>query len=239
MAIGASLLFNIWLPINFNSPYKALDIQDFWRRWHMTLSRYLRDYVYIPLGGNRGSNLHTWFNLMATFVLGGLWHGASWMFVAWGFLHGAALVVHRAWGRLGLRLPKAVAWLVTFVFVNVTWVFFRAKTWDDARRVLRGMADVPSLRHLPVQAIPTERLAWGGPLSDDLLRWLPHGVAANALPFAAIAVAFVILSRRNSCELIIGRTPGTAQLAGALLLFLVAMYAALVSVSTVFLYFNF
>ncbi|WP_313305730.1 MBOAT family O-acyltransferase, partial [Stutzerimonas balearica] len=92
MAIGAALLFNIRLPINFNSPYKALTIQDFWRRWHITLSRFLRDYLYIPLGGNRGGQWRTCINLMITFILGGLWHGAGWMFVCWGALHGAALV---------------------------------------------------------------------------------------------------------------------------------------------------
>ncbi|MDO8754395.1 MAG: MBOAT family O-acyltransferase, partial [Anaerolineales bacterium] len=96
MAIGAALLFNIWLPINFNSPYKALDIRDFWRRWHITLSRYLRDYLYIPLGGNRGNIERVQLNIMATFILGGLWHGASWMFVIWGALHGSALILHRA-----------------------------------------------------------------------------------------------------------------------------------------------
>jgi len=126
MAIGAALMFNIWLPINFNSPYKALDIQDFWRRWHITLSRYLRDYLYIPLGGNRSSAERIHLNIMATFVLGGLWHGASWMFVIWGALHGAALVVHRIWRRLGLRMPTPLAWLLTFCFVNITWIFFRA-----------------------------------------------------------------------------------------------------------------
>jgi D-alanyl-lipoteichoic acid acyltransferase DltB (MBOAT superfamily) len=145
MAIGASLLFNIWLPINFNSPYKAVDIQDFWRRWHITLSRFLRDYLYIPLGGNRCSTVHVYFNLMATFVLGGLWHGASWMFVIWGALHGVALAIHRAWHSLGLRMPQAVAWLLTFNFINVTWVFFRAKSLDDALRIMRGMVDINSV----------------------------------------------------------------------------------------------
>jgi D-alanyl-lipoteichoic acid acyltransferase DltB (MBOAT superfamily) len=96
MAIGAALLFNIKLPINFNSPYKATSIQDFWRRWHITLSRFLRDYIYIPLGGNRRGEFRTYSNLMVTFLLGGLWHGAGWTFVFWGFLHGVALVLHRA-----------------------------------------------------------------------------------------------------------------------------------------------
>lgn len=139
MAIGVALLFNIKLPINFNSPYKALDIQDFWRRWHMTLSRFLRDYVYIPLGGSKKGSFRTYNNLMATFVLGGLWHGAGWTFIFWGFLHGLALIIHRAWQQIGFRLPKLLAWFITFNFVNIAWVFFRAKEWDDAIKVLKAM----------------------------------------------------------------------------------------------------
>jgi alginate O-acetyltransferase complex protein AlgI len=140
MAIGAALLFNIRLPVNFNSPYKARDIQDFWRRWHITLSRFLRDYIYIPLGGNRKGALSTYNNILVTFILGGLWNGAGWTFVFWGFLHGAAVVVHRAWKQLGFSMPGCLAWFITFNFVNVTWVFFRANEWKDAIKVLRGMA---------------------------------------------------------------------------------------------------
>lgn len=139
MAIGAALLFNIKLPINFNSPYKALNIQDFWRRWHITLSRFLRDYIYIPLGGNRKGRLRTYANLMATFIIGGIWHGAGWTFVFWGFLHGVALVIHRIWSELGFKMNKILVWFITFNFINITWVFFRAKEWDDALKVLKGM----------------------------------------------------------------------------------------------------
>ncbi len=139
MAIGLALLFNIRLPVNFNSPYKATNIQDFWRRWHITLSRFLRDYVYIPLGGSRKGGFRTYNNLMATFVLGGLWHGAAWTFVFWGFLHGLALIVQRLWSKLGIKLWTWLAWLITFNFVNITWVFFRAKEWDDALKVLNSM----------------------------------------------------------------------------------------------------
>ena len=139
MAIGIALLFNIKLPINFNSPYKARNIQDFWRRWHITLSRFLRDYVYIPLGGNKISSFRTYSNLLATFIIGGLWHGAGWTFVFWGFLHGMALVIHRAWSNLGFKMWTWLAWLITFNFVNITWVFFRAKEWDDAIRILSSM----------------------------------------------------------------------------------------------------
>ena len=140
MAIGAALLFNIHLPFNFNSPYKATSIRDFWRRWHMTLSRFLRDYVYIPLGGSRNGNFNTYRNLMVTFLLGGLWHGAGWTFICWGFLHGAALVIQRAWETMGLRINKLLAWFITFNFLNITWVFFRAREWSDAKKVLFGMA---------------------------------------------------------------------------------------------------
>jgi len=139
MAIGISLMFNIKLPINFNSPYKALDIQDFWRRWHMTLSRFLRDYIYIPLGGNRQGEFRTYINLFTTFLLGGLWHGAGWTFIFWGTLHGLALMIHRAWKSFGFSMNRYLAWFITFNFVNLTWIFFRAKEWSDAIKVISGL----------------------------------------------------------------------------------------------------
>jgi alginate O-acetyltransferase complex protein AlgI len=142
MAIGSALIFNIRLPINFDSPYKATNIQDFWRRWHITLSRFLRDYVYIPLGGNKSGELSTYLNLFLTFLIGGLWHGASWMFVIWGGMHGAAIVLYRAWSRIGPQMPAVLAWFVTFSFVNFAWVFFRAKDMSSAHRVLAGMMNV-------------------------------------------------------------------------------------------------
>lgn len=142
MAIGSALLFNIKLPMNFNSPYRSLDIQEFWRRWHITLSRFLRDYVYIPLGGNRRSETTTYLNLFLTFLIGGLWHGASWMFVIWGAMHGAAIVIHRLWSRYGVAMAGPLAWFLTFSFVNVTWIFFRARDMSSATRVLSGMTRV-------------------------------------------------------------------------------------------------
>ncbi len=139
MAIGLALLFNIKLPINFNSPYKATNIQDFWRRWHITLSRFLKDYVYIPLGGNRRGEFRTYNNLLATFIIGGIWHGAGWTFVFWGALHGIALVIHRSWSMLGFKIWTWLSWFITFNFVNIAWVFFRAKEWDDAINVISSM----------------------------------------------------------------------------------------------------
>jgi len=139
MAIGTAYMFNIVLPLNFNSPYKALNIQDFWRRWHMTLSRWLRDYLYIPLGGNKKGNIRTYINLFATFLLGGLWHGAGWTFIAWGAMHGLGTAIHKFWQNLGIRLPKPAAWLMTFMFVHFAWVFFRATSFKDAVKVLKSM----------------------------------------------------------------------------------------------------
>lgn len=133
MAIGAALFFNIHLPWNFNSPYRATNIQDFWRRWHITLSRWLRDYLYIPLGGNRHGNGRTLVNLFLTFLLGGLWHGAAWTFVLWGALHGTALAVHRLWSRAGLALPRVLGWALTFCFVSMAWVIFRVSGMERLR----------------------------------------------------------------------------------------------------------
>ncbi|MGJ0301352.1 MBOAT family O-acyltransferase [Aliarcobacter cryaerophilus] len=153
MAIGIALLFNIKLPINFNSPYKALNIQDFWRRWHITLSRFLRDYVYIPLGGNKKGSFRTYSNLLATFVIGGLWHGAGWTFIFWGFLHGLALVIHRVWTNLGFKMNTILAWFITFNFVNIAWIFFRAKEWDDAIKVLGSMFGILNIPLIEIQKV--------------------------------------------------------------------------------------
>ena len=139
MAIGAALLFNIRLPMNFFSPYKATNIQDFWRRWHITLSRFLKDYIYIPLGGNRKGEIRTYVNLFITFLLGGIWHGAGWTFVFWGMLHGVALALHRFWKKLGLKLPSLIGWFITFNFINIAWIFFRANNFESAIKVLKGM----------------------------------------------------------------------------------------------------
>jgi D-alanyl-lipoteichoic acid acyltransferase DltB (MBOAT superfamily) len=140
MAIGISRMLNIDLPLNFYSPYKATSIIDFWRRWHMTLSRFLRDYLYIPLGGSRHDTARTYLNLTITMVLGGLWHGAAWTFVAWGTLHGLFLLINHAWRRyLNAKIPSVLTWLLTFVCVVVGWVFFRSNTFADAARVLFGM----------------------------------------------------------------------------------------------------
>jgi alginate O-acetyltransferase complex protein AlgI len=148
MAIGMSLMFGIFLPLNFNSPYKAASIIEFWRRWHMTLSAFLRDYLYIPLGGNRHGRVSRYLNLMITMLLGGLWHGAAWTFVAWGALHGAYLCINHAWSNFAPKpgprfapLARLAGFVLTFAAVVVAWVFFRADGIARALSILATMAD--------------------------------------------------------------------------------------------------
>lgn len=148
MAVGISLMFNIRLPINFNSPYKSKSIIEFWRRWHMSLSRFLRDYLYIPLGGNRKGLTQRHINLMVTMLLGGLWHGAGWTFIVWGGLHGSFLVINHVWqsfaGQHGWNRNSSIyssfSWIVTFLCVVVGWVIFRSESMTTATAMLKGMA---------------------------------------------------------------------------------------------------
>lgn len=146
MAIGLALMFNVALPLNFNAPLRATSIIEFWRRWHMSLSAFLRDNVYIPLGGNRRGELRRNANVMATMLLGGLWHGAGWTFVLWGGMHGLFLTVNHAWRRLGLARrfggtapTTGLAWALTFLSVTLAWVPFRADSLHSAGRIYRGV----------------------------------------------------------------------------------------------------
>ncbi|HEY7383622.1 MAG TPA: MBOAT family O-acyltransferase [Beijerinckiaceae bacterium] len=139
MALGLALMFGIVLPQNFNVPYRAVSLRDFWRRWHMTLSRFLRDYLYIPLGGNRHGLTTQLSALFATMALGGLWHGAGFTFVAWGAAHGMGLGAGVLWRRTGLAMPAVVGWALTLAFVILTWVLFRAQTFDAALRIYQGL----------------------------------------------------------------------------------------------------
>ncbi|MEQ9671580.1 MBOAT family O-acyltransferase [Coleofasciculus sp. G2-EDA-02] len=142
MAIGLGLMFNIRLPINFNSPYKATSIIDFWRRWHITLSNFLRDYLYIPLGGSRRGQVRRYTNLLITMLLGGLWHGAGWTYVIWGGLHGTYLSINHGWRKLSVPLPKLLAWMVTFISVIMGWVLFRARSLPEALELIQTMVGI-------------------------------------------------------------------------------------------------
>ena len=151
MAIGLARMFGIRLPYNFSSPYRSSSIIEFWRRWHMTLSRWLRDYLYVSLGGNRKGPFRRYANLMITMLLGGLWHGAAWTFVAWGAIHGTLLMINHAWNHVvarskakgrNLELPSGVARVLTLLSVFVAWVFFASASWQVAIDVLSGLAGI-------------------------------------------------------------------------------------------------
>ena len=136
MAVGLGRMFNIALPINFDSPYKARTITEFWERWHKTLTRFFRKYIYIPLGGSRKGNMRTYINMLAVFLVSGLWHGANWTFVLWGFCHGLFSVITRSCKRIFDKLPSVFCRLLTFLFINVTWVIFRAGSLEEAALLL-------------------------------------------------------------------------------------------------------
>ena len=240
MAIGAALLFNIKLPINFNSPYKATDIQGFWRRWHITLSRFLKDYVYIPLGGNRKGDFRTYNNLLATFIIGGIWHGAGWTFVFWGFLHGIALVIHRAWSKLGFKLWTWLAWLITFNFINISWVFFRAKEWGDAVKVLGGMIGISKNSDVgfSLKFIDTVSMWINYPLYDLLPYTLKK---SNIYEFSLIYFLIfivVVLTMKNSGYYLNKNIDLRVMVVGSIA-FSYAIIQSFFTTTEVFLYFNF
>lgn len=175
MAVGLALLFGIRLPWNFDSPYKATSIADFWRRWHITLSDFLKHYVYIPLGGSRRGRTRTLVNVLLTMILGGLWHGAGWTFVLWSLLHGLALAANHAWRWTGINVTRSVAlplgWLVTMIIVTLGWILFRARSLADAGVILERLVGINAQPH----------------------HWSSNAIH-RVLPFIAVASALVLLA---------------------------------------------
>ena len=149
MAIGLGLMINLRLPLNFNSPYQARNIIDFWRRWHMTLGEWVKNYLYIPMGGNRCGELKKMRNLFASMLIIGIWHGAGWNFVLWGALHGVYLMINHGWRKLNLKIPVFISWGGTVLCVVVAWVLFRANSVGNAWQVLLSMSDVYNLGVVP------------------------------------------------------------------------------------------
>ena len=201
MAIGMALMFGLKLPFNFNKPYCSTSISEFWRRWHMTLSRFLRDYIYIPLGGNRHGMGRQCCNLLITMGLGGLWHGAGWTFIAWGGMHGSALAIGHLWKLLDRPLPKLLGWFLTIIFVIVAWVFFRAPDFRTAANVLTAMTGLHGIGH---QHIRDAIIFWGaivialvGPASQTvaLQKLKPSPIYAIIAALALVALIFLIGGR--------------------------------------------
>ena len=235
MALGAALMFNIRIPYNFNSPYKARNLQDFWQRWHMTLSRWIRDYLYIPLGGARRGRVRTYVNLLLAFFISGIWHGAGWTFMLWGLMHGAGVAVVRWLGERGVRLPALVATAITLVYVHLAWVLFRAPDLHVAAEMYRRMAGIGA-GALHVHD-PRNLGHWfvlpGGPATIGWEVW----------PLIAIAAAVALLLP-NSNQIVFDAHGAprvfrvrTAVLFGVLVSMCVV--ASATTVSSPFLYFNF
>jgi alginate O-acetyltransferase complex protein AlgI len=229
MAIGLALMFGLTLPSNFDAPYRAVSIADFWRRWHMTLSRFLRDYLYIPLGGNRRGQIRRYANLMLTMVLGGLWHGAAWTFVIWGGLHGFYLMVNHAWAKLrgpsAAVMPRAIASALTFVAVVIGWVFFRAADVPTAWRMLGGMAGLngaampaalldrigalgSALRHLGVTAASIQ----GGLAFSSMWAWV---LGLLALAWLAPNTQQIMARAEPTLQAVAGSAPAVLRWAPA------------------------
>jgi alginate O-acetyltransferase complex protein AlgI len=231
MAMGAGYLFNIEIPINFDSPYRATNISEFWRRWHVTLSRFLREYLYFPLGGNRKGPVRQYVNLLATMLLGGLWHGAAWTFVFWGGLHGLLLCLTHAWTRLtkkiGFALPRVVGWLLTFVAVAVAWVFFRADTFEKAAGIIEGMFGFNGVEDVGAVFFNTE--------GNQVATFLPFDER-----FAMLGLLFVVcLALPNSWTWAREKMSRLPELAAALCAVLLVVALLGMNQITEFLYVNF
>jgi alginate O-acetyltransferase complex protein AlgI len=206
MAIGLALMLNVRFPENFESPYQARSIVEFWRRWHMTLSTFLRDFLYIPLGGNRKGTARTYANLLVTMLLGGLWHGANWTFVIWGGLHGLFLAVNHLWRLTRREFPAALSWPITFVAVLVGWVFFRAQSFQRASVILSGMAGLSGLPWNSRQhaiglnewklLLPALAIVLWAPNRQTIMGWRWSGDYVYAAAFALMA-GFSILRLAN------------------------------------------
>lgn len=208
IAIGCALLLGIRFPRNFNAPYQAQNIQDFWRRWHISLSTWLRDYLYVPLGGSRRGRIRTYFNLLVVMLLGGLWHGANWTYVVWGGLHGVALAAHRAYSTLTRKKksnrPRAV-WvevlftLLTFHFVCFAWVFFRANSLEQAAELFSRLTELsvftPNLHAKVLIALALGLCThW---LPERLFQWAVATFAALPAPAQGLALCVVTLILRE------------------------------------------
>lgn len=235
MAAGVSLLFNIELPVNFNSPYKALSITDFWKRWHISLTSFLRKYVYFPLGGSRRGTVRTYINMMIVFIISGIWHGANWTFILWGALHGACQVLHRIFRKPFDKIFAPVRWFITFLFVNIAWLLFRADSvaqwWYMVGKAFGIKYRTMHEELVSVFKIPRLRSV----LSAIGIAYSDMGVYVFGMVLMLILCMFICLVPRNNLERQYKTNIWT--LAVTMVLFMVCLLS--LSNVTSFLYFNF
>lgn len=237
MAVGMGKMLNIDLPLNFNSPYKALTILEFWKRWHITLTRFLTKYIYIPLGGNRRGTVRTYINIMLVFLVSGLWHGASWTFILWGAFHGLFSLITRHWKYFFEKLHPALNWVITFSFINMTWVLFRADTIRDAVRLINRIAlfNFQPIRSEIIQCFNITELTF-------ILNHLPKVNLLNIYPNICLLLFFftaffLVMGSKNAYEKMQEFKPGWKNAAAGAILLAWCIFS-FSGVST-FLYFNF
>lgn len=245
MAIGLGIMFGIALPINFNSPYKSRSIIEFWRRWHITLSEFLRDYLYIPLGGSRNGRFRRYSNLLIVMLIGGLWHGAGWTFIFWGGLHGCYLIINHMWRRyspIGDRSPlNAVFYPITFIAVCIGWVFFRSPNFETAINILHSAVSLHNIR-LPDELklyIGADHpfVIWGGGMSFiDFFAFWTYALVAYAIVFLAPNSMQVM---RYNGDGIPKLDVGVGYIAMTGTLFWLAFFGIFGSIPSEFLYFQF
>lgn len=235
MAIGIALLFNIKLPVNFFSPYKSTTIQEFWRYWHTTLSKFLTQYIYIPLGGNRKGENRTYIHIFIIFAISGIWHGAGWTFVIWGILHGLASIVYRAWSKFDIRLPKILAWFITFMFVNATWVYFRSESVAQAHVILKKMIHI---EQIDIMQLLSKPLPFPTGKSFSYI-WVTLDNPKLVIMFILISL-IVVLFTKNSIELLRDFKPNFVSLVWVQLCILFVLGSIFfLHKNSEFLYFNF
>jgi D-alanyl-lipoteichoic acid acyltransferase DltB (MBOAT superfamily) len=245
MALGAAKLFNISLPVNFRSPYKATSIQDFWNRWHITLSRWLKNYIYIPLGGNRAHNARTYLNILIVFLVSGVWHGAGWTFIVWGLLHGAAFACHRLWKSTRIQLNDVLSLFLTFMFVHIAWIFFRADSIQDALHLCKALYGGNGIESFGKISVLCDYLGFDSLLNNHYTMVINIYHAAFMI-FAASVIAFIMPNSADFTNKMLTITRESLSksklivISGTtILLFWASIYCMIIRDTSVFLYFNF
>ncbi len=226
MAIGLGKMFNIELPVNFFSPYKSESIGEFWKRWHITLGRALKSYIYIPLGGNRKGKLRTYVNYMATFFLSGLWHGASWTFIFWGGLNGLFIVLEKIFSGILKKLPRYIKIAGTMFITNLLWVLFRATSLEEAIQMYRSMFNISNFNLLQISSV----------VQDGIIN-IPSKLAVLYFIFIAIILLFIVFFKKNTIENIGSFKPNYKNAITTSLLIVSSIL--FLSRESVFIYFNF
>lgn len=243
MASGIGWMFNIKLPLNFDSPYKACNIVDFWKRWHMTLTRFFTKYIYIPMGGNRKRKARQYINIFVVFFISGLWHGANWTFIAWGVLHGVANLIYRIGKKRFDRVPKTLMWFMNFMFLNITWLIFRADSLGQVG-IMLGKLRFSELLNAPFWKLSIAMLTSNDILEYKILYRLLAPLGVNIELIVSVLIIcilvlsiFIALATKNVQQKMRTFQPTTGNMIGmsALLLYILCSLTA----QSTFLYFNF